>query len=94
MTPSYLQNQLEQSLRKHDLACVDVYLPSTIPSRSLAMFPMKNSILVCERAFESLEKRRSEGQFEVLWCCHLERIPRALGIQWLSFTRAGGGPRA
>ncbi|HET6976905.1 MAG TPA: aldo/keto reductase [Pyrinomonadaceae bacterium] len=61
MTPSYLQNQLDQSLRNMDLDCVDVYYihnpESQLGQVSEAEFYHRITI-----AFERLEANRQQGK--------------------------------
>ena len=63
MTPSYLQNQLEQSLRNMNLACVDVYYIHN-PESQLGHVSDEEFYSRLRAAFESLEKRRTEGQLK------------------------------
>ena len=63
MTPSYLQNQLEQSLRNMNLACVDVYYIHN-PESQLGHVSDEEVYSRLRAAFESLEKRRAEGQLK------------------------------
>jgi aryl-alcohol dehydrogenase-like predicted oxidoreductase len=63
MTPSYLQNQLEQSLRNMTLACVDVYYIHN-PESQLGHVSDEEFYSRLRAAFESLEKRRGEGQLK------------------------------
>ena len=63
MTPGYLQNQLEQSLRNMNLACVDVYYIHN-PESQLGHVSDEEFYSRLRAAFESLEKRRSEGQLK------------------------------
>jgi aryl-alcohol dehydrogenase-like predicted oxidoreductase len=61
MTPAYLQNQLEQSLRNMELECVDVYYihnpESQLPYVSKSEFYSRLKL-----AFARLEQSRREGQ--------------------------------
>ena len=63
MTPKYLQNQLEQSLRNMNLACVDVYYIHN-PESQLGHVSDEEFYSRLRAAFESLEKRRAEGQLK------------------------------
>ena len=63
MTPSYLQNQLEQSLRNMNLACVDVYYIHN-PESQLGHVSDEEFYSRLRAAFVSLEKRRAEGQLK------------------------------
>ena len=63
MTPGYLQNQLEQSLRNMNLACVDVYYIHN-PESQLGHGSDEEFYSRLRAAFESLEKRRAEGQLK------------------------------
>lgn len=63
MTPSYLQHQLDQSLRNMNLECVDVYYVHNPESQrdhlSEAEFYARLKL-----AFESLEKSRAQGKLK------------------------------
>ncbi len=63
MTPSYLQNQLEQSLRNMNLDSVDVYYIHN-PESQLGYVSDEEFYSRLSAAFESLEKRRAEGQLK------------------------------
>jgi aryl-alcohol dehydrogenase-like predicted oxidoreductase len=63
MTPAYLQNQLEQSLRNMNLECVDVYYIHN-PESQLGQVSEVEFYARLRAAFESLEKRRAEGQLK------------------------------
>jgi aryl-alcohol dehydrogenase-like predicted oxidoreductase len=63
MTPAYLQNQLEQSLRNMNLACVDVYYIHN-PESQLAEVSEAGFYLRLRAAFATLEKARAAGQMK------------------------------
>ncbi|HEV7796814.1 MAG TPA: aldo/keto reductase [Pyrinomonadaceae bacterium] len=63
MTPAYLQNQLDQSLRNMNLECVDVYYVHN-PESQLGEVSEAEFYVRLRAAFESLEKRRAEGQLQ------------------------------
>jgi aryl-alcohol dehydrogenase-like predicted oxidoreductase len=63
MTPKYLQNQLEQSFRNMNLACVDVYYVHN-PESQLGHVSDEEFFSRLRAAFESLEKRRAEGELK------------------------------
>src|SRR5712664_2392694 len=63
MTPSYLQNQLEQSLRNMNLDCVDVYYIHN-PESQLGSVPEEEFYARLRAAFESLEQSRTRGQLK------------------------------
>ena len=63
MTPSYLQNQLEQSLVNMHLECVDVYYIHN-PESQLGHVSEEEFYGRLRAAFESLEKSRAEGKLE------------------------------
>ena len=63
MTPAYLQNQLEQSLRNMNLECVDVYYVHN-PESQLDHVSEAEFYARLKLAFESLEKNRSEGKLK------------------------------
>src|SRR3989442_3213605 len=64
MTPSYLQNQLEQSLRNMNLDCVDVYYIHN-PESQLGSVAEEEVYARLRAAFESLEQSRAQGRLEV-----------------------------
>jgi aryl-alcohol dehydrogenase-like predicted oxidoreductase len=61
MTPAYLQNQLEQSLRNMHLECVDVYYIHN-PESQLGQVSEAEFYTRLRAAFEALEERRAQGQ--------------------------------
>jgi aryl-alcohol dehydrogenase-like predicted oxidoreductase len=61
MTPSYLQNQLEQSLRNMKLECVDVYYIHN-PESQLGHVSAPEFYARLKLAFERLEQNRSDGK--------------------------------
>src|ERR1043166_5824362 len=61
MTPAYLQNQLQQSLRNMDLDCVDVYYIHN-PESQLGHVSDEEFYLRLRTAFASLEQARDEGR--------------------------------
>ncbi|MEP6820469.1 MAG: aldo/keto reductase [bacterium] len=63
MTPRYLQNQLEQSLRNMNLECVDVYYIHN-PESQLGEISAEEFYRRLRAAFESLEKARDAGQLQ------------------------------
>ena len=63
MTPSYLQNQLEQSLRNMNLDCVDVYYVHN-PESQLGSVAEEEFYARLRAAFESLEQSRARGQLK------------------------------
>jgi aryl-alcohol dehydrogenase-like predicted oxidoreductase len=63
MTPSYLQNQLRQSLRNMNLECVDVYYIHN-PESQLGHVSEEEFYARLRAAFESLEKSRAQGQLK------------------------------
>ena len=63
MTPAYLQNQLQQSLRNLNLACVDVYYIHN-PESQLGQVSEEEFYFRLRAAFESLEKSRAAGQLK------------------------------
>jgi aryl-alcohol dehydrogenase-like predicted oxidoreductase len=63
MTPRYLQNQLEQSLRNMKVECVDVYYIHN-PESQLGHVTEEQFYSRLRAAFESLEKARGEGQLQ------------------------------
>jgi len=63
MTPSYLQNQLEQSLRNMNLDGVDVYYIHN-PESQLGTVAEKEFYTRLRSAFEALEKNRAQGKLK------------------------------
>ncbi len=63
MTPAYLQNQLEQSLRNMKLECVDVYYIHN-PESQLSQVSEDEFYARLRAAFESLEQARTAGQLK------------------------------
>lgn len=63
MTPSYLQNQLDQSLANMNLECVDVYYVHN-PESQLDHVPEDEFYARLQSAFESLEKSRAQGKLK------------------------------
>ena len=61
MTPSYLQNQLQQSLRNMNLECTDVYYVHN-PESQLGHVSEAEFYTRLRAAFESLEQSRAQGQ--------------------------------
>ncbi len=61
MTPAYLQNQLEQSLRNMNLECVDVYYVHN-PESQLGYVSEEEFYTRLKAAFEGLEKNRAQGK--------------------------------
>jgi aryl-alcohol dehydrogenase-like predicted oxidoreductase len=61
MTPSYLQSQLDQSLRNMGLDCVDVYYVHN-PESQLGHVSQAEFYSRLRHAFERLEQNRSEGK--------------------------------
>ena len=63
MTPSYLQNQLDQSLRNMDLDCVDVYYIHN-PESQLGYISRNEFEVRLKKAFQRLEENRSAGKIQ------------------------------
>ena len=63
MTPSYLQSQLEQSLRNMELECVDVYYVHN-PESQLQYIPEEEFYARLRAAFERLEANRIDGKLK------------------------------
>jgi aryl-alcohol dehydrogenase-like predicted oxidoreductase len=63
MTPAYLQNQLEQSLRNMSLECVDVYYIHN-PESQLGQISEEEFYGRLQAAFDSLEKGRRQGKLK------------------------------
>ena len=63
MTPSYLQNQLDQSLRNMDLECVDVYYIHN-PESQLGHVSEQEFYHRLRLGFERLEENRRQGKLQ------------------------------
>jgi aryl-alcohol dehydrogenase-like predicted oxidoreductase len=63
MTPAYLRNQLDQSLRNMNLESVDVYYVHN-PESQLGHVSGEEFFLRLEAAFGELEKNRAEGKLK------------------------------
>lgn len=63
MTPAYLQNQLEQSLRNMGIECVDVYYIHN-PESQLQFIPEPDFYERIRLAFERLEQNRDQGKLK------------------------------
>jgi aryl-alcohol dehydrogenase-like predicted oxidoreductase len=63
MTPAYLQNQLEQSLRNMKLECVDVYYIHN-PETQLEYVSEDEFYTRILHAFERLERNRADGKLK------------------------------
>ncbi len=63
MTPSYLQNQLDQSLRNMDLECVDVYYIHN-PESQLGHVSEQEFYHRLRLGFERLEENRKQGKLQ------------------------------
>ena len=63
MTPAYLQNQLDQSLRNLGVGCVDVYYIHN-PESQLGYVSDAEFYHRLQRAFERLEQNRSGGKLQ------------------------------
>jgi len=64
MTPSYLQNQLEQSIRNMQLDCVDVYYIHN-PESQLGYVSQDEFFDRLRLAFEGLEQNRNQGKLKM-----------------------------
>lgn len=64
MTPGYLQNQLEQSLRNMDLECVDVYYVHN-PESQLGSVSEEEFYSRLRAAFERLEQNVAQGKIKM-----------------------------
>jgi aryl-alcohol dehydrogenase-like predicted oxidoreductase len=63
MTPTYLQNQLDQSLRNMNIECVDVYYIHN-PESQLGQVSESEFYDRLSAAFERLEENRSQGKLK------------------------------
>ena len=81
MTPAYLQNQLDQSLRNLGLECIDVYYIHN-PESQLGEVSEAEFYSRVKLAFERLEQNRKEGKLAYY------------GVAtWNGFRTAGGSPQ-
>ncbi len=64
MTPAYLENQLEQSLRNMDLSCIDVYYVHN-PESQLSGISQEEFYRRLRAAFELLEQKVAEGKIRM-----------------------------
>ena len=92
MTPGYLQNQLEQSLRNMQLECVDVYYIHN-PESQLGAVSEEEFYSRLRAAFERLEQNVAQGKIKCMaW--HLEGFRcrrKTPGI--IRYPHGGDGPR-
>lgn len=63
MTPAYLQNQLDQSLRNMQIDCVDVYYIHN-PESQLGHVSDEEFYFRIRNAFDALERNRREGKVQ------------------------------
>ncbi len=87
MTPSYLQNQIDRSLRNMELECIDVYYIHN-PESQLEHVSEVEFYDRLRRAFERLEENRSQGKLAYYGVATWNGFPYAAGIGWSSFARA------
>jgi aryl-alcohol dehydrogenase-like predicted oxidoreductase len=64
MTPAYLQNQLDQSLKNMELECVDVYYVHN-PESQLGHISESEFYNRLQAAFERLEQNRTQGKLSM-----------------------------
>jgi aryl-alcohol dehydrogenase-like predicted oxidoreductase len=64
MTPAYLQNQLDQSLRNMQVDCIDVYYVHN-PESQLGVVSEQEFYARLRAAFEFLEKSRTQGKIRM-----------------------------
>jgi len=64
MTPAYLQNQLDQSLRNLNLECIDVYYIHN-PESQLGQVSESEFYYRLRAAFELLESNRKDGKLQM-----------------------------
>ena len=89
MTPAYLQNQLDQSLRNMGLECVDVYYIHN-PESQLGYVSEPEFYSRLKLAFERLEQNRNARQAGILWRGDVEWFSCRGGFRRSSFARANG----
>ena len=85
MTPSYLQNQPDQSLRNMDLECVDVYYIHN-PESQLGHVSESEFYERLGLAFERLEENRKQGKL-TYWRGNMEWFSCSPGFRWSSLAR-------
>jgi len=64
MTPAYLQNQLDQSLRNMDLSCIDLYYIHN-PESQLGVVSLEEFYVRLRAAFEMLEENVTGGKIRM-----------------------------
>ncbi len=64
MTPAYLQNQLDQSLRNMDLSCIDLYYIHN-PESQLGVVSLEEFYVRLRAAFEMLEENITGGKIRM-----------------------------
>jgi aryl-alcohol dehydrogenase-like predicted oxidoreductase len=89
MTPSYLQSQLDQSLRNMGLEDVDVYYIHN-PESQLPYVSEQEFYARLQQAFERLEENRRQGKLAHYGVRDVEWVSAAAEFGPASFTRADG----
>jgi aryl-alcohol dehydrogenase-like predicted oxidoreductase len=97
MTPAYLQDQLDQSLKNLGVECVDVYYIHN-PESQLGQVSETEFYHRLQRAFEGLEQNRSEGKLKYYGVATWNgfRVPRDSGehhslARMVELAREAGG---
>ena len=85
MTPSYLQNQPDQSLRNMDLECVDVYYIHN-PESQLGHVSSRSFMNGWGLRLNGRRKSQA-GQARVLWRGNVEWFSCSPGFRWSSLAR-------
>lgn len=82
MTPRYLEDQLERSLKNLDLECVDLMYLHNVVEGQAKDAPLEGILQKLKDAFELYEQKRAEGRI------------RSYGMAtWESFRAAKGDPQ-
>jgi hypothetical protein len=85
MTPSYLQNQLDQSLRNMGVECVDVYYIHNPESQLGHVSESEFYNRLGSRL--NVSRESPAGQAGVLWCGNVEWFSGRAGFRRASFAR-------
>ena len=89
MTPAYLQNQLDQSLRNMGMECVDVYYIHN-PESQLGQISKAEFYHRLKLAFERLEQNRKQGKLAYYGVATWNGFRVAGESDGASFARANG----
>ena len=90
MTPAYLQNQLEQSLRNMNIDCVDVYYVHN-PESQLGSVSEEEFYSRLRAAFERLEQNIAQGKIKMYGVATWNGFRVPPEVARVSFIAAHGG---